>query len=257
MGIINATPDSFYKGDLSDGIERILEKAKKMITEGVTIIDIGGQSTKPNATLISAEEELERVIPVIEMIHKHFPETIISIDTFNSQVALKAFEAGVSMVNDVSGGDYDANMIPMLGELGNIPYVCMHRRGNAQTMQTLTDYKNVTQEVLEYFVKKLAVCKDAGIKDFIPDPGFGFAKTPEQNFTLIKELHHFNILEKPILIGVSRKSSIYKTLGITADEALNGTTVLHTIALQNGANILRVHDVKEALEAVKLVGYFR
>jgi dihydropteroate synthase len=256
MGIINATPDSFYKGDLNAGLEAIIQKAGKMIAEGATIIDIGGQSTKPNATEVSIEQELERVLPIIKALHASFPETVISIDTFYSEVALKAIDAGASMVNDVSGGDFDEKMIPTLGKIGNIPYVCMHRRGNANTMQSLTQYENVTEEVISYMVKKIADCKQAGIKDFITDPGFGFAKTVEQNFTIIKELQHFEILEKPILVGVSRKSSIYKTLGITAEDALNGTTVMHTLALKNGANILRVHDVKEAIEVIKLCSYF-
>ncbi len=253
MGIINATPDSFYKGDLANGLDGILTLATEMLNEGATILDIGGQSTKPGATSISINEELDRVIPAIEIIHKNITDAIISIDTFSSIVAAESIKAGASMVNDVSGGEIDAKMIPYLGSLGNVPYICMHMRGTPTTMQKLTDYGNVTKEVIEYFVTKIDACKKAGIKDLIIDPGFGFAKNITQNFSLLKNLSAFKILDSPILIGLSRKSSIYKTLDITASEALNGTTVLNTLALQNGANILRVHDVKEAVEIVKLM----
>jgi dihydropteroate synthase len=256
MGIINATPDSFYKGDLGNGLEGIVAIAKKMLQDGASILDIGGQSTKPNATSISVQEELIRVIPAIEIVHEKFPEAIISVDTFNSKVALAAVEAGASMVNDVSGGEMDTDMIAAVGAMKNIPYVCMHMRGTAATMQTQTNYDDINKELLEYFIPKMDVCKKAGIKDLIIDPGFGFAKTIEQNFTLLKDLAVFKILDRPILLGVSRKSSIYKTLGITAAEALNGTSVLNTLAVQNGANILRVHDVKEAVEVVKLMSAY-
>jgi dihydropteroate synthase len=253
MGIINATPDSFYKGDLSMGLNNIVDLATKMIAEGASIIDIGGQSTKPNATTISVQEEIDRVVPVISAVHKKHPTTVISVDTFNSAVAMAAIKAGASMVNDVSCGEMDSDMIPTVASMQNVPYIGMHMRGTAATMQGLTNYENVVEEIKTYLAKQKTICNKAGIKDFIIDPGFGFAKTIEQNFALIKNLATFKSLDCPILIGVSRKSSIYKTLGITAAEALNGTTVLHTLAAQNGATILRVHDVKEAIEVVKLM----
>lgn len=253
MGIINATPDSFYRGDLKSGMEGILSLADKMIAEGATILDIGGQSTKPNANAISVQEEIDRVIPVVKAVFTKYPNTIISIDTFNSQVAVEAVNAGASMVNDVSGGELDTEMINAVGKLKNIPYICMHSRGNATSMQNLTQYENMVEEVLQYLATKKDACTKAGIVDFIVDPGFGFAKTIAQNFSIIKNLQAFKALHCPVLIGVSRKSSIYKTLGSTALEALNGTTVLNTLALNNGANILRVHDVKEAMEVVKLM----
>jgi dihydropteroate synthase len=257
MGIINATPDSFYEGDLAKGMDGILALAKKMIHDGATILDIGGQSTRPNSERISVEEELERVIPVIEMVHAHFPKTIISIDTYQSKVAIAAVQAGASMVNDISGGQMDAEMIPTVAAMGNVPYICMHTKGTPETMQAQAVYENVTKEVLEYFIAKIDECKKAGIKDVIVDPGFGFAKNTEQNFTLLKNLSILKMLDKPILVGISRKSTIYKTLGVTAVEALNGTTVLNTLALNNGASILRVHDVKEAVEAVKLMEQYK
>jgi dihydropteroate synthase len=253
MAIINATPDSFYKGDLNLGLSKIVDLATKMITEGATIIDIGGQSTKPNANPISVQEEMDRVIPVIEAVHKKHPTTVISVDTFNSTVAQEAVNAGASIVNDVSCGEMDSAMIPTVASMQNVPYIGMHMRGTAATMQGLTNYENVVEEIKTYLAKQKTICNQAGIKDFIIDPGFGFAKTIPQNFSLLKNLTTFKSLDCPILIGVSRKSSIYKTLGITAAEALNGTTVLHTLAAQNGATILRVHDVKEAIEVVKLM----
>jgi dihydropteroate synthase len=253
MAIINATPDSFYKGDLNLGLSKIVDLATKMIAEGATIIDIGGQSTKPNANVVSVQEEMDRVIPVIEAIHKIHPTAIISVDTFNSAVAQAAVHTGASMVNDVSCGEMDPAMIPTVASMQNVPYIGMHMRGTAATMQGLTNYENVVEEIKTYLAKQKTICNQAGIKDFIIDPGFGFAKTIAQNFSLLKNLAAFKSLDCPILIGVSRKSSIYKTLGVTASEALNGTTVLHTLAAQNGANILRVHDVKEAMEVVKLM----
>ena len=257
MGIINATPDSFYKGDMETGIAGIIMLAEKMITEGATILDIGGQSTKPNATPVSAQEEMDRVIPILEIIYKKFPDTIISIDTFNSKVALAAINAGASMVNDVSCGEMDLEMISTIGKLKNIPYIGMHMRGSATTMQSLTNYENVIEEVQQYLVSKKEICNNAGIIDFIADPGFGFAKTIVQNFDLIKNLSIFKSLNCPLLIGISRKSSIYKTLNTTASEALNGTTVLNTLAINNGAHILRVHDVREAVEVVKLMEVYK
>ncbi len=256
MGIINATPDSFYEGDLAKGMDGILALAEKMVKDGAAILDIGGQSTRPNSERISVEEELARVIPVIEMIHASFPETIISIDTYQSKVAIAAVQAGASMVNDISGGQMDAEMITTVANMRNVPYICMHTKGTPETMQAQAIYGDVTKEVLEYFIAKIDECKKAGIKDVIIDPGFGFAKNAAQNFTLLKNLSILKMLDKPILVGISRKSTIYKTLGINAAEALNGTTVLNTLALSNGASILRVHDVKEALEVVKLMQFY-
>ena len=256
MGIINATPDSFYRGDLNNGMDGILMLAKKMINEGATILDIGGQSTKPGSIEISSEKEMDRVIPVIKMIHEHFPQTILSVDTYQSAVAIKAIEAGASIVNDVSGGEADKKMINTVAAL-RVPYICMHMKGTAANMQSFATYEDVLKEVLDYFIFKIHQCRAAGIKDIIIDPGFGFAKNAEHNFNLLKNLHIFKMLDCPILAGLSRKSTIYKTLGITAAEALNGTTVLNTLALNNGANILRVHDVKEAVETVTLMESYK
>ncbi len=257
MGIINATPDSFYKGDLAKGMDGIIALAEKMITDGATILDVGGQSTRPNSDRISAEEEMVRVIPVIEKIHTNFPQAIISIDTYQSKVAIAAVQAGASIVNDISGGQMDAEMILTVAAMRNVPYICMHTKGTPETMQAQAVYEDVTKEVLEYFIAKIDECKKAGIKDVIIDPGFGFAKNANQNYTLLKNLSILKMLEKPILVGISRKSTIYKTLNVTAAEALNGTTVLNTLALNNGASILRVHDVKEAMEAVKLMEQYK
>ena len=251
MGIINATPDSFYLGHLNLSIEAILSLAGKMIADGAGILDIGGQSTKPGSKPISAQEEMDRVLPVIETIYKVYPDTIISVDTYNSQVAKAAVAAGASMVNDISGGNLDAAMIPTVAAL-KLPYVCMHMQGTPATMQKAPEYADVVKEVLDYFIGKLDECSKAGIKDVIFDPGFGFGKTIEHNLILLKNLSIFSITNCPILAGLSRKSTIYKTLGITVTEALNGTTVLNTMALLNGASILRVHDVKEAKEAITL-----
>ena len=256
MGIINATPDSFYEGDLNKGMDGILALAKKMIDDGATILDIGGQSTKPGSESISAEKEINRVIPVIKMIHEHFPSTILSVDTYQSAVAIAGVEAGAKIVNDISAGELDKEMIKTVADL-RVPYICMHLKGTPNNMQLYAEYENVLKEVLDYFVSKIQECRAAGIKDIIVDPGFGFAKNAGQNFTLLKNLSIFKMLDCPILVGLSRKSTIYKTLCITAAEALNGTTVLNTLALNNGANILRVHDVKEAVEVVTLMESYK
>ncbi len=253
MGIINATPDSFYKGNIADDMLRM---AEGMIAAGAMILDIGGQSTRPGSERITADEEIKRVIPVIEKIHQHFPETVISIDTYQSVVASAAVAAGASIVNDISSGDMDPAMITTVASL-QVPYICMHMKGTPDSMQQNIHYENVLREVLDYFIKKTVYCAAAGIKDVILDPGFGFAKTPRHNFQLLKGLNVLGILEKPVLAGLSRKSTVYKTLGITAAEALNGTTVLNTLALQNGASILRVHDVKEAMETVRLMEAYK
>ena len=256
MGVINLTPDSFYQGYLNSGIDAITALAEKMIKDGADIIDIGGQSTRPGSTPIAAEEELQRVLPAIKAIHKNNPGIIISIDTYHSAVANAAVEAGASMVNDISGGNIDRDMLPTVAAL-KVPYVCMHMKGEPGTMQLEPRYENVVTEVLDFFIAKLEQCNTAGISDIIIDPGFGFGKTIEHNFSLLKNLSIFSITGKPILAGLSRKSTIYKTLGSTAAEALNGTTVLNTMSLLNGASILRVHDVKEAKEAVTLFNAYK
>jgi dihydropteroate synthase len=256
MGIINATPDSFYEGHLKLNTDEIVSLAGKMIQDGAAILDIGGLSTRPGSQPVSIQEETDRAVPVIEAIHNIYPEIILSIDTYNSQVAKTAVNAGASMINDISGGNLDAAMLQTVSELG-VPYICMHMQGTPATMQKTPFYENVVKEVLDFFIAKIDTCNKAGIKDVIIDPGFGFGKTIEHNFQLLKELSVLAITGKPILAGLSRKGTIYKTLGTTAAEALNGTTVLNTMALLNGASILRVHDVKEAVEAVKLFNAYK
>ena len=252
MGIINATPDSFYEHHLQKGISDIVIFAEKMIMEGATILDIGGQSTRPGSIRISANEEIDRALPVIEQLITKYPEIILSIDTYHHKVAEAAVNAGAVIVNDVSAGNMDEEMLETVAKL-QVPYICMHMKGTPENMQSLADYDDVVTVVLDYFINKISDCKNAGIKDVIIDPGFGFAKNALHNFTLLKKLSAFKMLDKPILVGLSRKATIYKTLGITSGEALNGTTVLNTLALLNGAAILRVHDVKEAQEAVILM----
>jgi dihydropteroate synthase len=251
MGIINATPDSFYQGHLQSGPDEIVTLAARMISEGASILDIGGQSTRPGSERISAQEETDRVIPVIERIHQVYPGMILSIDTYSSEVAKAAVAAGASIVNDISGGNMDAEMIPTVAAL-KVPYICMHMQGTPGTMQHAPAYKDLLKEIIDFFIERLDTCTKAGITDLIIDPGFGFGKTIEHNFSLLKELAAFSIFNRPVLAGISRKSTIYRTLGVSADEALNGTTVLNSMALMNGANILRVHDVKQAYEAVQL-----
>lgn len=252
MGIINATPDSFYQVKKTHDIHNVYALADAMIDDGADILDVGGQSTRPGSTRVSADEEINRVVPVIESLHSLYPQVLISIDTYHAAVAAKAIEAGASIVNDVSGGDMDHAMFEMVASLG-VPYICMHMQGTPETMQEKPSYNNVVEEVVQYFIKKTEACLQAGIKDVIIDPGFGFGKTATHNFNLLANLEVFKIFERPILAGLSRKGTIYKTLGIPVEEALNGTTVMHTLAIQNGANILRVHDVKEAKEVVTLM----
>lgn len=251
MGILNLTPDSFYSGSRFTNIDMVLKETETMINEGAFIIDIGGQSTRPGSERISATEELGRVMPAIEAIINQFPETIISIDTYQAKVVKEAVAAGVSIVNDISSGDMDNEMMRTVADL-RVPYICMHMKGTPATMQQDAIYDDVTKEVLDYFIHKIARCKEAGIHDVIIDPGFGFGKTIQHNFQLLKKMEVLKQLGKPIVAGLSRKSTIYKTLGTTAEEALNGTTALNMIALLNGAAILRVHDVKEAAETIKL-----
>lgn len=251
MGIINTTPDSFYPGSRTNISDDILFRAEKMVNEGATILDVGGQSTRPKSEQISADEELNRVLPAIEAIHKNFPDQIISIDTFYSKVAMETVAAGASVVNDVSAGTMDNDLISTVAQL-NAPYVLMHMLGKPQTMQKNPEYKNVTLDVFDFLNFKIAELTKAGINDIIVDVGFGFGKTSAHNFQLLRELSFFQQMNKPVMVGLSRKNTIYKTLGITPEDALNGTTVMHTLALVNGATILRAHDVKEAMEAVKL-----
>lgn len=252
MGIINVTPDSFYDGGKAVTTAGIIDQAGKMLSEGATFLDVGGYSSRPDATKVSETEELKRVIPAIETLIAEFPEVIISIDSFRSAVVKEAIQAGAAMVNDISGGKMDPEMFSTIARL-QIPYILMHMRGTPQTMSTQTDYNKVTREVLLYFSERIALARKAGVNDIIADPGFGFSKTRPQNFELLKELELFKQLEIPLLIGISRKSMIYKTLMVTPKEALNGTTALHAIALLKGASILRVHDVKEAVECITLI----
>lgn len=251
MGILNINNDSFFSGSRYTAGDQLLLKAQQMIADGAAILDIGGQSTRPGSALISADEESARVIPAIEAIHKAFPEVIISVDTFYAQVAKEAVLAGASIINDISAGALDEALIETVAAL-NVPYILMHMQGTPQTMQNHPMYEDVCREVLDFFIQKTAVLKSKGIKDIIIDPGFGFGKTAAHNFTLLKNLHLFKILDLPILLGISRKGFIYRTLNVNAEEALNGTTVLNTIGLMNGASILRVHDVKQAMDAIRL-----
>lgn len=256
MGVLNLTPDSFFDGGRHKNEKDILVHVEKMLMDGATFIDIGGYSSRPNAEHITAEEELKRILPIVHLILKEFPETLLSIDTFRSTVAKECVEAGAALVNDISAGKLDEMMLHTVADL-KMPYIMMHMKGTPQTMLKQTDYNDVIKDVLFYFSERLAAAKELGITDIIVDPGFGFAKTREQSFALLNHLELFKMLEKPLLVGVSRKSMIYKTLQTTPDNALNGTTVLNTIALQKGASILRVHDVKEAMECIRLVEALR
>ncbi len=256
MGIINTTPDSFYAGSRFEAVDEVLRQAEQMLKDGATILDIGGQSTRPGSEKISEEEEMKRVIDPIEAVNKNFPEAFISIDTYYAKVAADAVLAGASIVNDISAASIDDRMIETVAAL-KVPYILMHMQGTPLTMQQQPDYKNVTTEVLDFLSKKVSELHKAGISDVIVDPGFGFGKTIDHNFELLRHLSVFNMLNCPVMVGLSRKSTIYKTLGISVGESLNGTTVLHTIALMNGASILRVHDVKEAVETVRLFEAYR
>jgi dihydropteroate synthase len=256
MGILNITPDSFYDGNKHSSLKAALKQAEKMISEGADLIDVGGYSSRPGATDIPEVEETSRVLPVIQQIVKEFPDAFISVDTFRSKVARQAIEAGAVMVNDISGGEADAGMVAEVARQ-KAGYIIMHMRGTPQTMASLTEYDNLVKEVIGFFHPKVNGLISAGITDLIVDPGFGFAKTPDQNFELLKHLELFQMLGKPILVGLSRKSMIWRKLKTTAEYALNGTTSLNTVALLKGASILRVHDVKEAVEVVKLVSFVK
>lgn len=251
MGIVNSTPDSFYAGSRVNGVEKALEQATQFLQEGAHILDVGGVSTRPGSDPVSEAEELQRVIPVISAIHQRFPEAILSVDSFRSVVAKQAVEAGASIINDISGGRWDNDMLTTIAQC-KVPYVLMHSSGTPETLHEKPANRDILTSVYDYFTERIAACKQAGILDIILDPGIGFGKTMEENFLLLQQLAVFRSLPYPLLLGVSRKSLIYKTLGSTAEQALNGTTVLHTAGLLRGAAILRVHDVAAAREAIQL-----
>lgn len=252
MGILNITPDSFFDGGKYKNESDILQQTEKMLKEGATFIDVGAYSSRPGATHISEQEELQRIIPVINLLIKNFPEIIISVDTFRSNIAKETIDAGAAIVNDISGGKMDTQMFETVASL-QVPYILMHMMGTPQNMQKKPVYNNVTQEIISFFAAEINKLHQLKLNDVIIDVGFGFGKTVAHNFEILKNLNLFKSLDAPILAGISRKSMLYKTLDITAQEALNATTSANTIALLNGATILRVHDVKEAVEAVKIV----
>ena len=252
MGILNVTPNSFYDGGKHKEINSIIHQVDKMLSEGADFIDIGAYSSKPSAEFVSEEEEIKRLVPIVKSLVETFPNIVLSVDTFRAQVAKASVENGVAMVNDIAAGLLDDKMLETVAEL-KVPYIMMHMRGNPQTMQSLTDYNDIVKEMIFYFSERIQKAKSFGISDIVIDPGFGFAKTLEQNYEVLHKMELFEMLELPILAGISRKSMIYKVLESSPQEALNGTSVLNTIALQKGAKILRVHDVKEAVECIKLV----
>lgn len=252
MGILNTTPDSFYGSSRVSTEKEVLERAEKMLDQGAAILDMGGYSSRPGAIDISIQEEFDRVVPLIGQVKKHFPESIISIDTFRAQIADAAIGEGASIINDISGFSIDPKIADIAGKNG-VPYVLMHMRGTPQTMTKLTNYDNIFVDIYSYFSEKITQLKMKGVKDIILDPGFGFSKTMEQNHELMSNLEYFNQLGHPILVGISRKGMIYKKLGIKPEEALQGTIALNAIALSKGANILRVHDVKEAADLIRLL----
>jgi dihydropteroate synthase len=251
MGIINITPDSFYAGSRKTDVDQVRLQAEKMLTEGAIFLDLGAYSSRPGAADISIQEETDRLLPAVEAIVSNYPDAVISVDTFRAGVAEAAIKAGAHIINDISGGQLDENMFATVARL-QVPYILMHMKGNPQTMQQLAIYEDVFAEVFDYFVQKIHQLKQLGVHDIILDPGFGFAKEREHSYALMNRMDEFNQLQLPVLAGISRKKMIYGLLGITAEQALNGTTTLNTIALIKGAGILRVHDVKEAVEAVKI-----
>jgi len=252
MGILNVTPNSFYDGGKHKEINSIIHQVDKMLSEGVDFIDIGAYSSKPSAEFVSEEEEIKRLVPIVKSLVETFPNIILSVDTFRANVAKASVENGVAIVNDIAAGMLDDKMLETVAQL-KVPYIMMHMRGNPQTMQSLTDYNDIVKEMIFYFSERIQKARSFGISDIVIDPGFGFAKTLEQNYEVLHKMDLFSMLELPLLTGVSRKSMIYKVLESSPQEALNGTSVLNTIALQKGAKILRVHDVKEAVECIKLV----
>ena len=251
MGILNVTPDSFFDGGKYKDDSSILSQVEKMINEGATFIDIGAYSTRPGGLEIDNTTELNRITPIVKLILKEFPNTILSIDTFRSSVAKECIQLGAAIINDISAGLQDKQMLNTVAKM-NVPYIMMHMKGTPQNMQQKTDYDDMLKEILLFFSERLSLAKSLGIKDIIIDPGFGFAKNVDQNYELLRQLQMMNFIEHPLLVGISRKSMIYKTLNTNAEQALNGTTALHMVCLQKGAKILRVHDVKEAMECVKL-----
>ena len=251
MGILNLTPNSFFDGGKYKNETEIIVQVQKMLSEGATFIDIGAYSSKPNAEFVSVEEEIVRIVPIVDLLVQQFPGILISIDTFRSQVAEACIQKGAALINDISAGKLDDAMLGVVAKY-NVPYIMMHMRGTPQTMSTLTKYEDVVKEVLLYFSERIAAARSLGINDLIVDPGFGFAKTLEQNYEMLQKMELFQQLELAVLVGISRKSMIYKTLNNNSHESLNGTTALNTISLLKGANILRVHDVKEAMECVTL-----
>ncbi len=255
MGILNLTPDSFYDGGKHKNQKQIIQHTTKMLQEGADFIDVGAYSSRPQAADVSVKEELNRLLPIISLLKKEFPEILLSVDTFRSEVAQEAVTTGACLVNDISAGSLDPKMMQVVGKL-QVPYIMMHMRGTPKTMQNNTEYKDLLQEIIFYFTEKIAQARKAGINDIVIDPGFGFAKTREQNFELLRKMPLLKNLEIPILAGLSRKSMIYKTLGNKPEDALNGTSVVNTLALLGGASILRVHDVKEAKECVQLFTEF-
>jgi dihydropteroate synthase len=252
MGILNVTPDSFYDGGQHFSVTQAIQQCEKMIAEGADIIDIGGQSTRPNSERISATEELKRITPVLESIASHFPDTLISIDTYHSEVAKSAIQMGAHIINDISAGEDDPKMTETVAQL-NVPYIIMHKKGSVETMHSSSSYSNVVDEVKKHLQQKVIELNQLGINQIIIDPGFGFSKSKSENFELLNHLDEFKSIGVPVLVGISRKSMIYKTLQISPEDSLNGTTVLNTIALLKGANILRVHDVKACKETIQLV----
>lgn len=256
MGILNITPDSFYDGGKFKDEKSILSQVEKMLSEGATFIDVGAYSSRPGADAVSANEELQRILPIVKLLVNHIPSINLSIDTFRSEVARRCILNGAAMINDISGGKLDSEMLPTVAKL-KVPYIMMHMRGTPKDMQKQTSYDDLLKEILFYFSERLHSARALGIHDIIIDPGFGFAKTLEQNYELLQNMDLLKTLNLPILAGISRKSMIYKTLNTNAEEALNGTTALNMIALQKGANILRVHDVKEAIECTKLMKQLR
>ena len=251
MGIVNVTPDSFYDGGKLQSDRDVLQHVEIMLNDGATFIDVGGYSSRPDGTDISADEEIHRVIPIIDLIKKNFPSAILSCDSFRESVITKSLEHGIHIVNDISAGKLDAKMLETVGRYG-VPYIMMHMRGTPQTMKSLNQYENLILDINSYFAERIHAARAAGIKDIVIDPGFGFAKNIDQNFHLLKNLNLLQSHNVPVLAGISRKSTIYKTLNINAADSLNGTTALHMKCLEYGASILRVHDVKEAVQAIQL-----
>lgn len=254
MGILNATPDSFYNKGHNSALKDLLSTADKMLKDGATILDIGGMSTRPGHHELTEQEEIDRIAPIVAAVRRAFPSAYLSIDTFRANVALTAAEEGIDMINDISGGTLDDFMIPTVATL-SLPYIAMHMQGALRNMQDAPCYEDVVKEILDFGATKVQECRNAGIKDVMFDPGFGFGKTIAHNFELLKGLHAFEILDVPILVGLSRKSMLYKLLEHTPEAALNATSIVNTLALQQGAHILRVHDVKEAMECIRILDF--